>query len=115
MRKRSEMKVTNLELEIEALNTKYLTVCKSLKLEQKNDKKKVELLSSTCYYTIQYLEKLTQKGEHIINISNVCQKFETDREKLVPYFLQKVDKFSEENVDLEEEGKNELVQSQAGL
>lgn len=96
------MNISSLELEKEALNKKFLKLCKSLKLEQRNDEKKIELLSSTCYYTIEHLEKLNQKCEHIINITNICSKFKTDREKLAPYFLHPVDEFPTDDFSLEQ-------------
>lgn len=90
------MEVTSLELEIKTLQREILTARRKLKNELQNDDLKIKVLSSVCYGTQEYLQKLRQKGVHILNLSDTCKKFETEREKLNKYLPVKYIEFTEE-------------------
>lgn len=110
------MEISYLELEIKVLNSKLIKVRKTLKTEQENDETKIKFLSSVCYEIVQYLGKLNRKGEHILNISSICRKYVTEREKLSSYLPIKSNETDEQDTALNDEFRNQqLNQDQKGM
>lgn len=112
----SEMGIDYLEFQNKILTTKFLKVRKTLKAEQEKDEQKLKLLSYACFNTTEYLEKLNRKGEYIMNMSNICSKLETEREKLSPYLLS-VDRIIKEKYASPEQEFEEIqiLQDREGL
>nr|CAI5821632.1 unnamed protein product [Callosobruchus analis] len=78
-------KISGLENELKAINDLYIKAKQTLKDDLRNDKLKLEFLTDTSYKTINYLENLIAKGETLLMLSEKCQKFATDREKILKW------------------------------
>lgn len=83
--KHCDAETESLESDIKSLSKEFLKVRKDFEIEKKIYDKKIRLLSSSSYSILQLLEKICKKGDHIMNLSNTCKKFETEREKLCIY------------------------------
>ncbi|VEN63557.1 unnamed protein product [Callosobruchus maculatus] len=106
--------ISGLENELKAINDLYIKAKQTLKGDLRNDKLKLEFLTDTSYKTITCLEKISAKGETLLMLSEKCQKFVTDREKILKWLPTRIssssscqpDKESEE-IKEKSEGKKE--------
>ncbi|KAJ8929838.1 hypothetical protein NQ314_017441 [Rhamnusium bicolor] len=80
-----QLKIKNLEAEVENLNKNFLRIRKNLQSDLQTDERKLTLLIDMSYKTFQYLDKLANRGEQIKNLANTCKKFETQREKVAKW------------------------------
>ncbi|KAJ9573902.1 hypothetical protein L9F63_008701 [Diploptera punctata] len=69
----------------------YLDRLQKLKIQLKdeinNDEIQIKTLVQESNASIKWLQHLSGKGERILRITAVCRKFETEKEKIVPYPL----------------------------
>ncbi|KAJ8938791.1 hypothetical protein NQ314_011327 [Rhamnusium bicolor] len=56
-------------------------------LGKKKDFDQIVILTVNYNGTIEHLEKLKEKGEHILHVAAVCRKLETQEEKITPFPL----------------------------
>lgn len=68
---------------IEALTNNFLTARKQLRSEVTRDEKQLKLLTDRSNRTIEYLKIVSEKAEQILNLIEICRKFETEEEKVV--------------------------------
>nr|CAH7722927.1 unnamed protein product [Callosobruchus chinensis] len=95
--------ISGLENELKAINGLYIKAKQTLKDDLRNDKLKLEFLTDTSYKTISYLERLSAKGETLLMLSEKCQKFVTDREKILKWLPARDSSSSESQPDKESE------------
>ncbi|XP_023016452.2 dynein regulatory complex subunit 2 [Leptinotarsa decemlineata] len=75
----------DLEVEYQFFNVAFNTLKKKLIKDRKKDELKMMTLTVTYNETLQFLEKLKEKGKQILNVAAVCRKLETQEEKILPF------------------------------
>lgn len=63
----------------------YNSLKRKLEKDRKRDFDQMRILTINYNSAMQYLEKLKEKGEHILHAAAVCRKLETQEEKIVPF------------------------------
>lgn len=75
-------KVKSLEAEEAILKEKYLKIKKTLKTDMEKDERKLRFLTATASEVLRYLTQLAGSGKHLQSLSQTCQKYVTEREKV---------------------------------
>ncbi|XP_056633906.1 dynein regulatory complex subunit 2 [Diorhabda sublineata] len=78
-------KLKDLETEFQFFNNAFNILKTRLVKDRELDAKKMEILTVNHNETVQALQKIKEKGEHILHIAAVCRKLETQEEKIRPF------------------------------
>lgn len=78
-------KVKSLEAEEAILKEKYLKIRKTLKRDMEKDERKLRFLTATSSEVLRYLTQLAGSGKHLQSLSQTCQKYVTEREKVAKW------------------------------
>lgn len=84
-RKLLKNKLKDIQDENEYFVFVYNTLKEKLKWDRKKDFDQIKILTVSYSAAMQYLEKLKEKGEHILHAAAVCRKLETQEEKIMPF------------------------------
>ncbi|XP_067210933.1 dynein regulatory complex subunit 2-like [Linepithema humile] len=63
----------------------YWTVKNRFLFEQAKDKEQLKILSIEYNKTIKHLERLVNKGKRLLTLMQICRKYETQYEKILPF------------------------------
>lgn len=94
-------KLKELESEAQFFNNAYTMLKRRLENDRQTDQQKLEVLTVSHSETVRHLEKIKQKGEHILHMAAVCRKLETQEEKILPFPC----------VDMEHHHKNDVEEA----
>ncbi|XP_050295704.1 dynein regulatory complex subunit 2 [Anthonomus grandis grandis] len=83
--KQKTAKISSLEAEDKILNNNFNIIRKTLKKNLDLDEKQLKILISSSNEALSAMETIFKKGQHLLNLSNTCKKFQTEREKLLKW------------------------------
>lgn len=77
--------VKSLKSALKIVTEQFLEAKQSLQSELITDEKKLRFLTDVSRGTIENLEKLVTKGEHLLQLTQSCRRLETEREKILKF------------------------------
>ncbi|XP_066246793.1 dynein regulatory complex subunit 2 [Euwallacea similis] len=83
--KQKSDKINSLETEETFLKTKFLKVKNRLKLDLELDEKQLRYLTAISNEVLNHLVQLSESGRHLLSLSRTCQKYETERERVMKW------------------------------
>ncbi|XP_066151654.1 dynein regulatory complex subunit 2 [Euwallacea fornicatus] len=83
--KQKSDKVNSLEAEETFLKAKFLSVKNTLKQDLALDEKQLRYLTATSNEILNHLVQLSESGRHLLSLSRTCQKYETERERVMKW------------------------------
>lgn len=81
----AKTKISEILNEHDFFQKAYWTVKNRFLSEQTKDKDQLKILSIEYNKTIKYLEDLVTKGKRLLALMQICSKYETQREKVIPF------------------------------
>ncbi|XP_023306583.2 dynein regulatory complex subunit 2 [Lucilia cuprina] len=84
---KSEVRLKHLKLMKEHLSNKLNEVKERVDREMHDNAEKFKLTSVESYKAVKYFKTLCDKGNTILQLAEVCRKFETEKEKILPLGL----------------------------
>ncbi|XP_072392692.1 dynein regulatory complex subunit 2 [Diabrotica undecimpunctata] len=78
-------KLKDLETEYQYFHNAFNVLKMQLQKDQQIDASKMEILTVSHNETMSALQKIKEKGEHILHVAAVCRKLETQEEKIRPF------------------------------
>ncbi|EFN82847.1 Coiled-coil domain-containing protein 65 [Harpegnathos saltator] len=77
--------ISEIRIEYDFFENAYWTMKNRLLSEQTKDQDQLKILTIEYNKTIKHLERLVPKGKRLLTLMQICRKYETEKEKVIPF------------------------------
>lgn len=79
------VKLNKLNTQLSHLSAAFLRIKQQLQSDLKKDERQIQKLTQISNKTIESLKSVSKNGTQTLLLAKICEKFETEREQLVPH------------------------------